>query len=435
MVVNLSYTLPSAYQVGRMADIARKAKPAAWARTLNASVRQAAGGSGWHVRADRNGMTRLEIKVPHGGQKVQSVQLPYPWTSSSQGPIINRVAQLVETLRRDPALSLRQAMPLVEGRSSQPRLDWPKALASFHRAKSTRGTAVSEATWSRKYLPVLQRALGLMDSAASSPRDAIGLIEASTSHWQSGCRAREIGVRALAAFLTHAVQRCDFPRAWLPPGSLRDLIGAAPREGRRVQKSDPIPDADIVALINGLPDQEWADALRLIAELGLRPIELQYLSIREDPRSGKRRWHVAYEKKAGRGSTKQRWVESLPLQEQGGMLQQWNLQQRWEANLLKLPTLSATNGVADAVRLYLRNKPAWKAVVDAATRRSEIATLYGLRHAYSLRCHRMGIDAPGAADLMGHSLQVHIDSYPWSSEDHTARQVELARERLAVGVA
>lgn len=417
-----------------MTDAARKpmtkAKPAAaWAKALNAAVRQAAGGAGWHVRADRNGMTRLEIKVPHADRKVQSVQLPYAWSSSSQGPIINRVSQLVAALQGDPSLSLRQAMPLVEGRSSQARLDWPKALASFNRAKTTRGTAISETTWNRKYLPVLQRALGLMESV-NPPRDAVSLIEASTGHWQSGCRAREIGVRALAAFLDHSVNRCDFPKAWLPASSLRELIGAAPRDGRRIQKSDPIPDAEIVAMIDGLPDQEWADALRVIAELGLRPIELQYLSIREDPRSGKRRWHVAYEKKAGRGSTKPRWVASLPLIDHYGTIQRWELQERWEDNVLKLPTLSATNGVADAIRLYLRNKPSWKDMVAAASLRTEHATLYGLRHAYSLRCHRLGIDAAGAADLMGHSLQIHIDSYPWSSEDHTARQVERARQRL-----
>ncbi|MCP9828976.1 hypothetical protein KBZ19_10805 [Synechococcus sp. L2F] len=375
-------------------------------------------------------MTRLEIKVPHANQKVQSVQLPYAWTSASQGPIINRVTQLASELQREPSLSLRQAMPLVEGRSSQARLDWPKALASFNRAKTTRGTAVSETTWNRKYLPVLQRALQLMESA-DPPKDATGLIEAATSHWQSGCRAREIGVRALAAFLDHSVHRCDFPKAWLPAGSMRELIGAAPRDGRRVQKSDPIPDADIVAMVESLPDEPWSDALRLIAELGLRPIELQYLSIREDPRSGKRRWHVAYEKKSGRGSTKPRWVESLPLMDHNGTVQQWELHERWEDNVLKLPTFSATNGVADAIRLYLRNKPSWKTMVAAAAARSEHATLYGLRHAYSLRCHRLGIDAAGAADLMGHSLQIHIDSYPWSSEDHTARQVQRARERLA----
>ncbi len=379
-------------------------------------------------------MTRLEIKVPHADRKVQSVQLPYAWSNNSQGPIINRVSQLVAALQGDPSLSLRQAMPLVEGRSSQARLDWPKALASFNRAKTTRGTAISETTWNTKYLPLLQRALQLMESA-DPPRDGTGLIEAATGHWQSGCRARAIGVRAMAAFLHHAVNRCDFPKTWLPPGSLRELIGAAPRDGRRIQKSDPIPDAEIVAVIDGLPDQEWADALRLIAELGLRPIELEYLSIREDSRSGKRRWHVAYEKKAGRGSTKPRWVESLPLRDQGGILQQWNLQQRWEQNVLKLPAFVATNGVADAIRLYLRNKPSWKTMLAAADLRSEHATLYGLRHAYSLRCHRLGIDAAGAADLMGHSLQIHINSYPWSSEDHTARQVEQARERLLDPVA
>lgn len=42
------------------------------------------------------------------------------------------------------------------------------------------------------------------------------------------------------------------------------------------------------------------------------------------------------------------------------------------------------------------------------------------RHTYSLRGHRRGIDAGAMAHSMGHSLEVHLRSYPWASASNTA---------------
>lgn len=39
---------------------------------------------------------------------------------------------------------------------------------------------------------------------------------------------------------------------------------------------------------------------------------------------------------------------------------------------------------------------------------------YSFRHSYSLRAHKLGIDPGSVALSMGHSLEVHLRSYPWS---------------------
>jgi hypothetical protein len=38
-----------------------------------------------------------------------------------------------------------------------------------------------------------------------------------------------------------------------------------------------------------------------------------------------------------------------------------------------------------------------------------------IRHGYSLRAYQLGIDPGSVALSMGHSLEVHLRSYPWAS--------------------
>ena len=45
---------------------------------------------------------------------------------------------------------------------------------------------------------------------------------------------------------------------------------------------------------------------------------------------------------------------------------------------------------------------------------------YSFRHSYSLRGHRLGIDPEAMAHSMGHSLEVHLRSYPWATASNTA---------------
>jgi hypothetical protein len=47
--------------------------------------------------------------------------------------------------------------------------------------------------------------------------------------------------------------------------------------------------------------------------------------------------------------------------------------------------------------------------------RGERAVPYSFRHSYSLRGHQLGIDPGSVALSMGHSLEVHLRSYPWAS--------------------
>jgi hypothetical protein len=54
------------------------------------------------------------------------------------------------------------------------------------------------------------------------------------------------------------------------------------------------------------------------------------------------------------------------------------------------------------------------------------AVPYSWRDSYSLRGHRLDIDAGAMAHRMEHSLEVHLRSYPWSSASNTAAAFERA---------
>ena len=78
---------------------------------------------------------------------------------------------------------------------------------------------------------------------------------------------------------------------------LKDHIGRKPANATS-QKSDPITDEQIITLLASLPDDDagmrWTDAIKLITELGLRPIELLFLQVKKDPKTGKREAQVYF---------------------------------------------------------------------------------------------------------------------------------------------
>jgi integrase len=192
----------------------------------------------------------------------------------------------------------------------------------------------------------------------------------------------------------------------------------------RSLKGDPLTDQEILDLLAGLPEdgsgRRWCDAIRLSSELGLRPIELTHLSIRREPRSGERYWWCSYSKRSGGGSTEPRRLEPLPLMDRSGQVQKWSLLERWQDGDIVLPPLGSGNGPGDCLKTYLNRQEAWVALRKEMLSRGQRLVPYSFRHSYSLRGHRLGIDAGAMAHSMGHSLEVHLRSYPWSSASNTA---------------
>jgi integrase len=390
--------------------------------------------TGWSVK-ERKG--KVFLRVRQLDQPEAAVTLPYEWIASSKGNAYTRVRNIYKLVQE--GYTLKQAALVADGKA--PKLteqqDWSGAVERFKQQKLQHGTAIKLGTWEAKYLPVLTDAVAML-SSSKPPTTPAELIDRSISgpKWPPGSRTRQERARNLCQFLRYCVTRERIPAIWQPPLDLKDHIGRKPADAQS-QKADPISDQQIINLLASLPDdaagQRWADVIRLMAELGLRPVELLHLSVRKDPKTGESYWWCGYEKRAGGGVTKPRRLEPLPLQGDEGALHQWNLLKRWQANLIELPSLRAGNGAADAIAHYLNRRECWRSLRAQLEADGQRLSCYSFRHSYSLRGHKLNIDNGSMALAMGHSIEVHCRSYSWGTEEVAAAAFERARAFATTG--
>ncbi len=375
--------------------------------------------SSWTVREHR-GKVKLVVRQP--GRAMETVTLPFPWAKSSMGDAYTRLRNIY--VHWSEGHTLRAAADLADGKSPSTVLDWTKAAAGFQQQKRNHGNHIKEVTWNHAYEPVVSMAVALL-TGRTPPGNPADLLDACIRDWAPGSRMRQIRAQSLAQFLNHCVQREHFPDLWFPPADLKRHVGRRDATVSRSRKGDPFAsDQEIRALISSLPGdsagRRWSDALKLLAELGLRPIELLHLSVRKDGATGEPYWWCSYQKRSGGGDTAARRVFPLPLDSDSAPQADWQLLERWVAGDIVLPPLRSGNGAGDSLGTYLSRQPAWTSLRHAALQAGCRIVPYSFRHTYSLRGHRRGIDAGAMAHSMGHSLEVHLRSYPWASASNTA---------------
>ncbi len=397
-----------------------------WETAFRGSVRRL--GTGWNV-AEFRGKVRLKVRPP--GQAEQSVILPFRWDAHSTGDAYVRIRNVYKLVGEGH--SLKGAAEIAEGKAPKPVADWKGALERFEVQKLKHGRTIKPGTWEHSYKPVLGDAVDMLTSRRP-PSNPADLLDPCIRPWESGGRMRQIRAQSLAQFLRYCVNREHFPALWLPPPDLRSHIGAKGAQAGPGLKGDPLTDQQILNLLASLPVDDaggrWVDALRLLAELGLRPVELGHLSVRTDPTTGDPYWWCSYRKRSGGGDTKPRRVYPLPLEDSEGNTQQWRLLQRWQAQLIELPPLASGNGAGDAISTYLNRQPGWRSLRAEKAATGERAVPYSFRHSYSLRGHLRGVGVGALAQSMGHSFEVHCRSYPWASQAGTAAAFERANAAL-----
>ena len=270
------------------------------------------------------------------------------------GDVLTRVRNIYVLMSEGH--SLKGAAHIADGKAPKPVADWSGAFDRFKVQKLQHGRTLKPETWRRCYLPVLSDVVDLMNGS-SRPDNTADLMDLVIRKWEPGSRMRQIRAQSLSQFLRHCVARENFPSLWLPPAHLASHVGAKGSQAGPGQKGDPLTDQQILNLLDSLTSDRaasrWADAIRLMSELGLRPIELLFLKVKTDPSTGRPIWWCDYRKRSGGGDTLPRRVHPLPLVDNDGILQQWNLLQRWEAGLIELPPLASGNGAGDSIATYL----------------------------------------------------------------------------------
>ncbi len=399
-----------------------------WEATIRKQVRSLA--KGWSVReSPRSKRVTVEVRPP--GLRPQNTTLSFGWNEIEAADAYIRIRNIYALVSGE-GFTLKQAAEVAAGKAPKftEETDWVGAMQRFKDQKLHHGNVIKLRTWLGGYEPVITDAIGLLTSQRppTSPAD---LLDSCIREWEPGSRTRQERARNLAQFLRYCVSRERFPSIWQPPSNLTDHIGRKPATAE-IGGSDPITDQEIIDVLASFPSDEagyrWGNAVRLIAELGLRPVELRHLSLRRDPKTKQTYWWCSYQKRSGGGVTKPRKLYALPLVSNEGLIQHWNLLEKWEAGTLELPPMDETSRVALNMAQYLNRREAWKSLLTAAESRNEKVTSYSFRHSYSVRGHQRGLDTSHMSLAMGHNIEVHCRSYPWATESGTEEAFNRAMQ-------
>ena len=398
-----------------------------WAVVFRKQVRKTV--EGWTVReTPRSGKIQIEIRKP----TYQTTTLDFIWHEDSVSDALARIRNIY-ALMLEGKHTLKQAAKLADSDAPKlvEKLNWEEAKGNFKTFKIKFGNAIKETVWDKKYEPVLTDAVKLLTSQRP-PKDPAKLIDKCIIQHDAGSRSREIKVGVLYQFLEFCFKRENFPQSWLPKTDRRDHIGKKPSDWKSRSK-DAVTDQEIINLINNLPEEDnnIKDAIKLIALLGLRPVELKHLEVKEDKETKRLYWWCSYQKKSSKGTTKPREIDELPLVDDEGNIQEWNMISRYKINDVHLPNLDGVGGAAGSLRDLLRFRKAWKALDEIVKTRGENLGVYSLRHSYSLRGTSRNIDYGSLAESMGHEPRTHLEAYQKSS--NPTRRAAFENALAAIG--
>ena len=378
-----------------------------WETTTRKQVRKL--GKGWTIRkASKSDKISLVIREPN--KPFQEIVLPFKWSEDQIGKGYARVRN-IRALMVDGKHTLKQAAKLAESDAPKlvEKLNWEEAKNNFEIYKTKFDNAISPKTWKKDYEPVLTDAVKLLTSNRP-PNDPAKLIDKCIIDFEAGSRSRQIKVNSLFAFLEYCFKREDFPASWLPKTDKKEHVGKKPSNWQS-QKKHAVSDQEIINLINNFDGGEMLkDALKLISLLGLRPVELLHLDVKKDE-NGEPYWFCSYQKKSSKGMTKPRVIYELPLIDDDGNVQEWNMISRWQLKDIRLPSLHGKGGAAGVLRDLLRSVVAWVSLENIVKARGENFGLYSLRHSYSVRGTSRNINVGSLAESMGHEQRTHEEAY------------------------
>ena len=371
----------------------------------------------WCVKNNR-GKFRLQVRDDRGITE-QSVSLPYDWTDQGAADALERIRQIFKRYIEDPDITLKIASEIVDTSSSHQVIMFDEMVSGFRKSRPQ----ASDDTWRKKYVPVLSHAKRLME-AGRRPKDGHELCLEALEQWPHGSRQRQIMRRNLDSFLRWAVERGHLKRCYLPPEHQPEIL-----KPKRV--GYPLTDAQILRLIESVPDERWRFALQLCSVYGLRPEELRWLKIKNGSH-GAELWSIYGKSKGGRKgeTTDPRRLHPLLLRDHQATVIDWKIESRLRIKE-ELPPLGMPGKGGEALRTYLRRKPVWKSLVKEAKENGEELTPYTFRHRYAKASHARGIAIAQIAEAMGHTIEVHMQNYARFKPDNTASIYAEANLSLA----
>lgn len=378
------------------------------------------GRQGWTVSNDKG---RMRLKVRGKAVPSQSAALPYEWSPDQVADallLINRTYVAWQGGELSLQAALKQATGLSDKHAARATSSWSDIAKGFRDTLQNGRNQILDSTWRDNYQPYINEALRLL-KGSSPPKDGYTVLKKTLEKWTGKPSSRFACCLALRNFMEHAVARHGMPAGWrIDQTSIQELRG---RPAKKRTKAT-LTDTELLDLIDAVDKRNkgWANVLRLLAQYGLRPTELQHITARRDENNKVGMW-CSYRKTSGAHRTEPRWLRPLPLENRRGELVDWNLAGAMEAGLLSLPTGKdgkprRLNG--HYVQQFLTNQPEWKALQATYEQQGLWLRTYSFRDSFSVRAHRMGIETAQICRAMGHGLQAHSRAYESATDATTA---------------
>ena len=160
---------------------------------------------------------RLQYRRP--GEKAQSFMLPFDFKKEATPQALKRIGEIFKRfIQAKEKKTLAQVATITEVSSSRHQINWNGLIDEFRKFVPN----ASEKTWSKSYLPVLNRAGLFIQKSKGKPHNGEELIMKSLNKdgWEQGKRSRQIARRSLTAFLNWAVLRGKLIAAYAPPAHI-----------------------------------------------------------------------------------------------------------------------------------------------------------------------------------------------------------------------
>ena len=377
-----------------------------WVKDFRELLRDSYGYSdGWYVFNSRG---KIRLQLFEEGKKPQSRILPFTWEKKSVSKALPHIQQIFKRYQESKGeKTLAKACEITSASSSNQKISFEELIAEFRKFVPN----ASDTTWKKYYVPVLLKA-GHIYSLKKKPVDGEGLMMRSLTQWEQGTRSRQIARRSLKGFLEWAVMRGKLPAAYAPPVSIPEI-----KKPKRIGFA--LTDSQILRLLDDIKDEKWKFAVQLCSVYGLRPEELKNLRIK-DGVEGKELWSIYQKSKGGTkgAKTEPRRLHPLLIEQDGNPID-WKLQKRLEIGE-SLPPLGAEGKGGEALRTHLRRRAVWKSLQQEAENINEVLVPYTFRHRYAKQSHAAGFPVSNIAAAMGHSIEVHLESYARFVPDGTA---------------
>lgn len=259
------------------------------------------------------------------------------------------------------------------------------------------GEHISERTWRRTYAPYLSRLQVVAEEQAW--REDAHLLAAALRHWPPNSRARQMAHDRIRALWRQA--------GWPWPEAIFQMRG----NGRAAANPDGVlafSDQEITELRGRIRSSRLSTADLVAWDclicFGLRPVELKGLELKHT--GDNLVAVVSHEKRNRRGKSGARTVPAVPPS--GWSADCHDLLERWQEHGIP-PFVTALPSPGERMARQLQRLQGQQGASGAI--RAEL-TPYGLRHAFALRLGvDLGLSVREAAELMGHSPAVHLQTY------------------------